>query len=160
MSFDPTILLSGPLGGVLGFVGNLISNWDARQTKLLEHRMNLEELKIKSELQVQSADLDLRKTVEDRAGESFTEAIKAQAALTGASNWVKDTMTLFRPGLTILLQICATGLALWRGGDALDIVIISTTTQAGGALGFWFGQRSSEKALTMQISKVNIPAAK
>lgn len=145
MALDITTLLGSVSGGVLGFAGALIqqgmSIWQAREA----HKQRLAELELAAKVDLQKADINLRQTQEDRAGEAFTESIKAQAGLTGESRRVRDVIALFRPGLTTLLVVAAVAQAFIVGGEAQQFFGLSLHNLATIAVGYWFGVRQMEK---------------
>lgn len=145
---DITTLLAGPAGAVLGLAGSLFQKWLGMKEKAADHKMKLEELELVSKIDLQKADILFRQTVEEKAGESFKAAIDAQAASRPSSAWARDFLALFRPGLTLVLMVVSTGLAIWyREGkpELLEFIITSQFTMASVAVGYWFGHRSEEK---------------
>lgn len=150
---DLSLLAAGPLGAALGFLGSLaqkgLGMWEARAN----HKMKLEELEVMSKIDLQKADILLRQTQEDRAGEAFTAAIKAQDAVAPAHPWARTTLALFRPGLTVLLMLGSTIMALCFHTDRPDLmeyIIVSMYSMSAVSMGYWFGVRSQEK---VQITK-------
>lgn len=150
---DVTTLFAGPAGAAFGFFGSLLQKglgiWEARQA----HKQKMEELEVMSRIDLQKADILLRQTQEDRAGEAFTEAIKAQADLRPAHPWAKTVLALFRPGLTLYLMIASTGLAILfqpNKPELLDYIIVSMFSMSSVALGYWFGVRTQEKVQITQ----------
>lgn len=145
MALDLSTILGSVSGGVLGFLGSIASDfvgiWKAKN----QHKMDMERMEFQAKLTVQQADIALRQTQEEQTGQAFSKAIDAQNQLTGSSAWVKDALALWRPGLTAYLLTVSTGIALWRGGDALDLTVTTLVNTAAAALGYWFGARSSEK---------------
>lgn len=149
----PTILGSVS-GGVLGFVGAIVTKglsiYEARQN----HKMELERLELASRIDVQKADLTLRQTREDHAGAAFTASVSADAASIGESKWVKDFRSLWRPGLTVLLVAGATVQGFFQSGDTRDFLNVTLANLAAQAVGFWFGVRTFEKtAITPVVVK-------
>ncbi len=142
---DWTTILGSVSGGVLGFVGSIASDLVGVFKARSQHKMDMERMEFQAKLSVQQADIALRQTTEEQAGGNFGKAIDAQAALLGSSGWVKDTLALFRPGLTAVMLIFSGGLALYRGGDALDFCCTTFVSLSATALGYWFGVRTSDK---------------
>ena len=142
---DITSILGSVSGGVLGFIGSIASDFVGVYKAKAQHKMDMERMEFQSKLTLQQADLALRQTQEEQSGQAFSKAIDAQSALTGSSGWVKDVLSLWRPGLTAYLLTVSTGIALWRGGDALDLTISTFVNTAAAALGYWFGQRTADK---------------
>ena len=145
---DLTTLLAGPAGAAIGLLGGLAQKWLSMKEAAAQHLQKMAELELMSRVDLQKADIMFRSTVEEKSGEAFKAAIDAQAALQPADNWVKDIMTLFRPGLTVYLLVSSTGLAFWYHDakpELLDFIITSTFMMSSSALGYWFGQRTEEK---------------
>lgn len=145
---DLTSLLAGPLGGILGLGGALLQKWMGMKEKAADHKMRLEELEIVSRIDLQKADLLFRGTVEEKAGESFSKAIDAQRDAKPVGRIASNFIALFRPGLTLLLMISSTGLAIWYRNSAPELLNFITTsmfTMSSVAVGYWFGVRNDEK---------------
>jgi len=150
---DITTLLAGPAGAILGLAGSLAQKWLGMKEKAADHKMKLEELEVLSRVDLQKADIMFRSTVEEKQGESLKAAIDAQAALRPSSTWANDFLALFRPGLTLALMICSTGLAIWfhdSKPELMEFIITSMFTMSSVACGYWFGSRESSK---MQITQ-------
>jgi len=145
MALDWSTLIGSVSGGVLGFVGSILSDVVGVFKARAQHKMDMERMEFQSKLDVQKADLLLRQTTEEQAGNNFGKAIDAQTQLVGHSPWVKDVLALFRPGLTALMLLFSGSLALWKGGDALDFCCTTFVSLSATALGYWFGVRTSEK---------------
>ena len=150
---DLTALAAGPAGAAIGFLGSLLQKglgmWEARSN----HKMKLEEMEVLSRIDLQKADILLRQTQEEKAGEAFTAAIKAQEELKPAHAWAKTTLALFRPGLTLYLMLTSTVLALiFRPAkpELLDYIIVSMFSMSSISLGYWFGVRTQEKVQITQ----------
>lgn len=145
---DLTTLLAGPIGGILGLGGALFQKWLGMREKAADHKMKLEELEVLSRVDLQKADLALRNTVEEKNGESFRAAIEAQAALKPAHRWAQTFIALFRPGLTLMLMVASTSLAVWykeARPELLEFIIVSMFSMSSVAVGFWFGAREHSK---------------
>lgn len=145
---DFTTLLAGPVGGILGLGGALLQKWMGMREKAADHKMKLEELEVMSRVDLQKADLNLRNTVEEKNGESFRAAIEAQAALKPAHPWAQTFLSLFRPGLTLMLMVCSTALAVWfreAKPELLEFIIVSMFSMSSVSVGYWFGVRQESK---------------
>jgi len=145
---DLATLAAGPLGAAFGFVGSLVQKglgiWEARQA----HKQKLEELEVLSRIDLQKADIALRQTQEDRAGQAFTAAVKAQENQMPAHAWAKTVLALFRPGLTLYLLLSSTFMAIVfqpQRPELLDFIITSMFSMSTVSLGYWFGVRTQEK---------------
>ena len=150
---DLMTLAAGPLGAVLGFAGSLVQKglgiWEAKSA----HKMKMEELEVMSKIDLQKADILLRQTQEDRAGEAFTAAVNAQNSMTPAHGWAKTVLALFRPGLTLYLMLASTLIAIvFRSAkpELLDYIAVSMFSMSSVSLGYWFGVRTQDK---VQITK-------
>lgn len=143
---DWTTILGSISGGVLGFAGGIVQKFVSIYEEKKKHEMEMQRLEFQGKLDVQKADLNLRQTQEDRAGEAFSKAIDAQSGLTGSTPWVKDVLALYRPGLTTLLLIIASVLFFFVEADTQDYLVLAIISLAQLAAGYWFGQRSFEKA--------------
>lgn len=137
------------LSPAVGFIGAVVQKGVGIFEERQRHRNEMEKLELASRIDVQKADIALRQTREAAAGESFTEAIKAQAALPGATAKTKDIIALFRPGLTALVLVAsishATYLTFLGGVDATEFWR-GIHALASMAFGYWFGVRSFEKS--------------
>jgi hypothetical protein len=145
---DITTLLAGPAGAALGLLGSLAQKWLGMREKAADHKMKLAELEVMSRVDLQKADIMFRATVEEKQGESLKAAIDAQAALRPSAPWANDFLALFRPGLTLMLMISSTALAIWYNDtkpELADFVIASLFTMSSVAVGFWFGSRENAK---------------
>lgn len=150
---DLATLAAGPLGAAFGFLGSIIQKglgiWESRQA----HKQKMEELEVLSRIDLQKADLALRQTQEDRAGQAFTAAVKAQENQLPAHGWAKTALALFRPGLTLYLMLASTFMALVfqpNKPELLDFIIISMFSMSSVSLGYWFGVRTQEKVQVSQ----------
>lgn len=144
---DFSTLLAGPLGGILGLAGAIFQKWVAMKEARQNHEFKMEELKLASQIDLQKADIAFRQTIEEKNAESFTEAIRAQAALkpTGV---VLGVLSLFRPGLTLALWISSTAMAIYYRDalpELMNFIITSTFGMFSIAVGYWFGVRTEEK---------------
>lgn len=145
---DLTTLAAGPVGAILGLGGSLIQKYMGMKEARDNHAMKMEEMEVMSRIDLQKADIMFRQVVEEKSGEAFKAAIDAQAALKPSSPLANDFLALFRPGITLVLLIASTGLALWYHDakpELLEFVIVSMFTMSNCALGFWFGARADEK---------------
>jgi hypothetical protein len=150
---DFSMLFAGPLGGVLGWAGSIAQKWLGMKEKKADHEMEMQRLEVMSKIDLQKADILFRGTVEEKAGESFSKAIDAQAAMRPASPWAQNTMALFRPGLTLVLMLASTGLAIYYHDakpELLEFIITSMFTMSSVACGYWFGVRTDEKTKVTQ----------
>ena len=150
---DLATLAAGPLGAAFGFLGSIVQKglgiWEARQA----HKQKMEELEVMSRIDLQKADILLRQTQEDRAGEAFTAAVKAQENQTPAHGWAKTALALFRPGLTLYLMLASTFMAIVfqpQKPELLDFIITSMFSMSSVSMGYWFGVRSMEKIQVTQ----------
>lgn len=151
---DLTTLIAGPLGGILGLAGSLVQKWMGMREAKQNHAMRMAELELASRIDLQKADINLRQTVEDRAGEAFSKAVDAQSGLRAAHPWAKTFIALFRPGLTLALWISAMILAVvFRDSqpELMNYIVTSTFSMFTVSAGYWFGVRSQEK---IQIHRV------
>jgi hypothetical protein len=145
---DIITLLAGPLGGVLGLFGALAQKWVGMKEARANHEMKLAEIEVLSRVDLQKADISLRNTTEQQAGEAFKAAIDSQTALRPTSSWATNALALFRPGLTAYLLLSSTGLAIiFREAkpEMLEFIITSMFSMSSVAMGYWFGVRTSEK---------------
>lgn len=150
---DLLTLAAGPAGAAFGFLGSLVQKglgiWEARNN----HKMKMEELEVMSRIDLQKADIFLRQTQEEKAGEAFTAAINAQEANKPAHAWARTVLALFRPGLTLYLMLASTALALIfkpSKPELLDYIIMSMFSMSSVSLGYWFGVRTQEKVSITQ----------
>lgn len=145
---DLTTLLAGPAGAILGLAGSLFQKWLGMKEKVADHKMKLEELEIMSRIDLQKADILFRQTVEEKAGENLRAAIAAQAESKPAHPWAKTFLAIFRPGLTLVLMISSTSLAVWfhdAKPELLEFIVTSMFTMSSVSVGYWYGYRSEEK---------------
>jgi hypothetical protein len=150
---DFSMLLAGPLGGVLGMAGAIAQKWMGMKEAKDNHAMKMQELEVMSKIDLQKADIIFRGTVEEKAGESFSKAIDAQSGLKPAHPWAQTVMALFRPGLTLVLMLASTGLAIYYHDakpELLEFIITSMFTMSSVACGYWFGVRTDEKMKVTQ----------
>lgn len=145
---DITTLLAGPLGGVLGLAGALAQKWVGMKEAKANHEMKLAEIEVLSRVDLQKADIALRNTSEQQAGEAFRAAIDSQTSIRPTSSWAQNSLALFRPGLTAYLLLSSTALAIvFREAkpEMLEFIITSMFSMSSVAMGYWFGVRTSEK---------------
>jgi hypothetical protein len=150
---DITTLLAGPAGAALGLLGSLAQKWLGMKEKAADHKMKMEHLEVMSRVDLQKADIMFRATVEEKQGESLKAAIDAQAALRPSAPWANDFLSLFRPGLTLVLMISSTALAIWYNDtkpELAEFVITSLFTMSSVSVGFWFGSRENSKMAITQ----------
>lgn len=145
---DLTTLAAGPIGAILGLAGSLVQKWLSLKEAREAHAMKMAEMEVMGKLDLQKADILFRQTVEEKSGEAFRAAIDAQAGLRPSSGWARDFIALFRPGLTLVLMIASTGLAVWfhdAKPEMLEFIIVSMFSMSSVATGYWFGHRTEEK---------------
>lgn len=145
---DWTTLIAGPLGGVLGLGGALVQKWMGMKEAKANHEMKLAEIEVLSRVDLQKADIALRNTSEQQAGEAFRAAIDSQTAMRPSSKWAQDALALFRPGLTTYLLLASTAMAvIFRNSrpELLEFVITSMFSMSSVAMGYFFGVRTHEK---------------
>lgn len=146
--------LFGLLSPAAGFLGAIAQKglgiWEAR----LQHKAKMEELELASRIDVQKADIALRQTREDRAGEAFTAAVNAQATLAPSHGWSKDVVALFRPGLTTLVLLASIAHATWLMLDGADASAFWQGIHSLAAMSFayWFGIRTIEKDTEIRLA--------
>jgi hypothetical protein len=156
---DLSTLIAGPAGAILGLAGSLAQKWLGMKEKAADHKMKLEEIEILSRVDLQKADILFRTTIEEKQGESLKAAIEAQRESRPSAPWARDFLALFRPGLTLALMVCSTGLAFWfhdSKPELMEFIITSMFTMSSVAVGYWFGHRTETK---MQITQA-FPARK
>jgi len=154
---DWSIILGSVSGGVLGFVGSLLTKGMAMFEARQNHKMALERMELASRIDLQKADLNLRQTHEEQAGTAFTAAIAADAAATGESKWVRDMRSLWRPGLTVVLILIATIQSFFAGSSTQDYIFLTLSNLATQAVGFWFGIRTFEKVSVTPVRPLVAP---
>lgn len=145
---DLTTLVAGPLGGALGLFGAIAQKWVGMKEAKQNHEFKMAELELGSKIDLQKADINLRATVEDRAGEAFSKAVDAQAGLTGEHGWVKDVMALFRPGITLLLWVSSMVMSIAfydAKPELLEYMTTATFSMFTVSIGYWFGVRTQDK---------------
>lgn len=147
---DLVTLIAGPAGGLLGLAGSLVQKWLGMKEKVADHKMEMERLELASRIDLQKADINLRSTIEEKAGESLKAAIDAQAALKPAHPWARTFLSLFRPGLTLLLWVSAMVLAIWNrdvNPEMMEYIVTATFSMFTVSMGYWFGSRDNFKRL-------------
>lgn len=153
---DLSLLAAGPLGTLLGLGGSLLQKWLGMKEKVSDHKMKLEELELMSRVDLQKADIMFRQTVEEKSGEAFKASIEAQSQLAPQSAFAKDFLALFRPGLTLALMVCSTGLAFWfhdSKPELMEFIITSMFSMSSVAVGYWFGSRQEAKMTIAAASR-------
>lgn len=142
-----------PTGVIAGFLGSAVPKIIGMVSDHFAHKRRMEELEVMSRIDLQKADIALRQTQEDRAGEAFTAAIKSQENMLPAHAWAKTALALFRPGLTTYLLLASTALAILfqpQKPELLDYIIVSMFNMSSVSLGYWFGVRTLEKVQITQ----------
>lgn len=145
---DLTTLLAGPAGAALGLVGSLFQKWLGMKEKAADHKMEMERLEVMGKIDLQKADILFRSTVEEKSGEAFRAAIDSQNAVKPGHKWASTVLSLFRPGLTLMLMTASTALAVWYRDaqpEILQFITTSMFTMSSVAVGYWFGHRTEEK---------------
>lgn len=146
-------LIGSLSGGIIGFAGQLITKLVAMKEEKQKHAFKMTEMEFTSKLEVQKADLLLRQTTEEKSAEAFKSAVDAQGALQGSSPFVKDFLSLFRPGLTLLFFLLTFILFWFVDADSQQYIIISFVSLGSAAGGFWFGRREEVKLNSIRIAK-------
>lgn len=129
-----TALSSGGLGAIVGSVGGIAEKvWSKKldaelKGKEWEHVENMHELQIKADAAKASQDLEIADVQGDWS--ALNESIKAEAGITGTSQWVNDTRALVRPLLTVLVLLLA----------VMEPVFMNLATMS---VAWWFGSRGS-----------------
>ena len=153
---DLTMLLAGPLGGVLGLGGALLQKWMGMREARESHAMKIEELKTISGIDAQKAEFAMKQMREQQSGEAFKTAIDAQAALKPVSSWALNSLALFRPALTAYLLLMSTALAFFfksEQPELIEYIIVSMFSMSSVALGYWFGVRTDDKRVSFKSGK-------
>jgi hypothetical protein len=149
---DITTLIAGPLGGVLGLAGAMAQKWLGMKEAQQNHAFRMEELELGSKIDLQKADIALRGTIEDRAGEAFSKAVDAQAGLKGSTEWVQDALALFRPGITLLLWVSSMVMSVAfydAKPELLEYMTTATFSMFTVSIGYWFGVRTYDKNIAV-----------
>lgn len=150
---DPLTSVLAPTGVIAGFLGSALPKIFGMIGDHFEHKRRMQELEVLSRIDLQKADLALRQTQEDRAGQAFTAAIKSQENMLPAHNWAKTSLALFRPGLTLFLLLGSITLSILfqpSKPELLDYIIVSMFNMSSISLGYWFGARTLEKVQITQ----------
>lgn len=147
---EPISLLSA-LPALGGFAAGIIQKFVAIKEKRVDHELQMARLSAETERERTLADLKLRQTAEEQAGASFTKAIEAQSSYGELSLWVRNSLGLFRPGLTLLLFLITFILFFFVDADTQSFLAVSYLNLGQTAGGYWFGQRTFEKLTSVRV---------
>jgi hypothetical protein len=151
MTSAALLTLVSPVAGFLGAVVQKgIGIFEERQ----RHKNEMERLELASRIDVQKADIALRQTREEQAGEAFTAAINAQAQAVPSHRWARDLVALFRPGLTTLVLVATIIHAWYLDSNGVDSTEFwqGVANLAYMSFAYWFGMRSFEKAPEIRLA--------
>jgi len=139
---DWSMLLGGVPGGLLGFIAGIGQKFVEMAQRKQAHKMELERLEMAQKVDMQKAQAALDLLRERQAGQSFLEAVRAQASLRPASAWARDVLSLFRPAITVILVATAAIICPPETRTTLAVIFANMSTTA---VGYWFGVRTFEK---------------
>jgi hypothetical protein len=153
MAFDWTSLLGSVSGGALGFIGAFAQKILAMREAKQAHGFKIDELKLSQQIDAEKAAALFEQIKEKGAADAFTASLQAEGAIGDSYPWVNATMKLWRPGLTVFLVTITHITAIWAGQETRDYLLLCDVSMASGALGYWFGQRTFDKAPTRIVKK-------
>ena len=123
-------LLTNALGVLLRIGNGFFDNYRAGQ----DHKRKLEEAKVMAEIASDKAKWD-----------AFTASQQAATVPANVSTWTANIITLFRPGITLLLLVLVTvvffNVSEIKQADMVDEVQFA----AFNCIGWWFGDRMNRK---------------
>ena len=126
-----TNALGGGALGVLLRIGNgFFENYKAGQ----DHKRKLEEAKVMAEIASDKAKWD-----------AFTASQQAATPPANISTWAANVITLFRPGITLLLLVLV-AVVFFRVTESEQAEMIDEIQFcAFNCIGWWFGDRMTRK---------------
>jgi len=126
-----TNALGGGALGVLLRIGNgFFENYKAGQ----DHKRKLEEAKVMAEIASDKAKWD-----------AFTASQQAATPPANISTWAANVITLFRPGITLLLLVLV-AVVFFRVTESEQAEMIDEIQFcAFNCIGWWFGDRMARK---------------
>lgn len=160
---------TGIFGSVLGIVQGIITHRQQMEVRRLdmqaatadrEHEVELHRLNQQARAQETEAELSI---VSQRGSfEGLRAAIEHDQSLTGASPWVRDLRSAFRPCFTVFLwvvtfTILCILLWFWRNATVWDLInyIVVSIVYTAMTAGLWFfGERALQRSIRGTSSHV------
>lgn len=130
-AFLTSILSGGAMGVLMRVFNGLFEEFKAAR----EHSRKLEELKVMSSIKQDEA-----------AWNAFSNSQNAATVPANVHPWVADTITLFRPFITVLLLILATVIWFYAAEPAKIDMVNQVAFAAFNAVGWWFGDRMAYRS--------------
>lgn len=100
-----------------------------------EHQRKLEEMKVMASIKQDEA-----------AWNAFTASQNAATVPANVHSWVADTITLFRPFITLVLLLVATVIWFYAAEPAKVTMVDQVAFAAFNAVGWWFGDRMAYRS--------------
>ena len=128
-------LASAFSGGAMGVIMRVFNGVFEELKAAREHQRKLEEMKVIATIKQDEA-----------AWNAFTASQNASVAPANVHAWVADTITLFRPFITLLLLFVATIIWFYAAEPAKVGMTDQVAFAAFNAIGWWFGDRAALRA--------------
>lgn len=146
---DFTTLIAGPIGGLLGIVGNVANTLLSMKQEKQNHDFELARIPLQLNADIERTKAQVAMTVEEGAGKAFT-ASQESARVTGReSKWVLNIVAMVRPVSLFLLFAVVVALYFSKtmSTDMHDFIINNVVTDFSMALSWYFGARASAKVM-------------
>ena len=144
-----TTLMAGPIGGLLGIVGNVANTWLAMKQEKQAHDFELARIPLQLNADIERGKARVAIAVEETAGAAFVASQQAGKATGNESRWVLNVQAMVRPTILFLLLV---GVVLLYTSSQLSVdmesyIIQNIVTDFSMAVSWYFGARASAKVM-------------
>jgi len=146
---DFTTLMAGPIGGLLGIVGNVANTILAMKQEKQNHEFELARIPLQLNADIERGKARVAIAVEETAGQAFIASQQAGKVTGSESRWVLNVSAMIRPAILFLLLV---GVVLLYTSSQLSegmesYVIQNIVTDFSMAVSWYFGARASAKVM-------------
>lgn len=146
---DFTTLMAGPIGGLLGIVGNVANTLLAMKQEKQHNDFELARIPLQLNADIERGKVQVAIVEETNAGTAFVESQRAGRATGNESRWVLNVQAMVRP--TVLFLLFAGVVYLYTSSQLTDsmasYVIQNIVTDFSMAVSWYFGARASAKVM-------------
>lgn len=141
--------MAGPIGGLLGIVGNVANTMLAMKQERQNHEFELARIPLQLNADIEKSKAEVAVVVEKTAGEAFIASQVAGRATGNESRWVLNVQAMVRP--TVLFLLGVGSVAIYTAGnptqDMKDYITQNIITDFSMAVSWYFGARASAKIM-------------
>ena len=146
---DFTTLMAGPIGGILGIVGNVANTWLSMKQEKQHNDFELARIPLQLNADIERGKARVAIAVEETAGAAFVASQAAGKVTGNESRWVLNVQAMVRPTILFLLLV---GVVLLYTSSQLNesmesYIIQNIVTDFSMAVSWYFGARASAKVM-------------